>query len=131
MSVEFDWLDSEKTIMCYTARPPWNWKDYYRAVKISAFKMNNLGHQVDVVLDLHGSPSLPAGAVGHLRGVGKPTQASLSGKAVILGCPGDVEEQITRGKMRMLQTGNQTIYFTDSLEEAIALLHQPSESQER
>ncbi len=124
MGVEFDWLDTEKTIMQFTASPPWNWKDYYRAVKIAAFRMHNLGHQVDIILDLRRSNVLPAGAIGHLRGVGKPTHQNMTGRAVIVGVPLEIEQNLTPGGERVLRLGSQTVYFADSDIEALTLLHQ-------
>ena len=122
MGVDFDWLDEDKTIMRYVATSPWNWKDYYRAIKISAFRMHNLDHQVDVILDLRQSEKLPAGAVGHLRGFGKPPHKVVSGRAVILGVPPEIEQNLTGETGRILNMGSHTIYFADDEKEAIDLV---------
>lgn len=122
MGVSYDWYDDSQTVMVYTAEGDWNWNDYHKAVRMSLFSLHGLEHPVDMLLDLRGTDKTPAGAVAHLRSVGKRLHDNLSGRAVIVGLDDATARQLVGAGARMLQFGEQTLYFADTPDEAIALL---------
>ncbi|GAB4512549.1 MAG: hypothetical protein OHK0046_12250 [Anaerolineae bacterium] len=124
MPVEFHWHDdSTRSILIFTTEDPWNWNDFHKAVRMSLFSLHRLGHAVDTILDLRQSTRTPAGAVGHLRSVGKPTTPLISGRAAVVGLDAETEKSLLAGsKTRVLHLEKQTIYFVDTLDEALAHL---------
>ncbi len=122
MGFRFAWND-DRTLMRYIAEGDWNWNDYHKIVRASLFSLHNLGHSVDVIIDLRGGSRVPAGAQAHIRSFGKRQQPNLSGRAVVIGLDPAVEAQILGGaESRVLHVDDQTIFFADNDNEALALL---------
>lgn len=122
MGVEFRWDDDAKTLLRYVALGAWNWTDFHRAVRVATFALYNAGETVDVVFDLRGGHRLPAGAVGHLRTVGKKVHPRLSGRAAIIGLDAETRRQLAPDGSPLLALGDQRIYFAEDDAHALALL---------
>lgn len=91
MPVDFDWLNEEKTVMVYTIAGNWNWNDLHKNLRRSTLWWDDVEYPVEVIIDLSGSPKLPAGAVGHLRSIGVFQHANSPGRAVLVGVPLEVQ----------------------------------------
>lgn len=94
MPVDFVWDDAEKTVIRYRALGTWNWSDYHKMVRISTFHLDTLDHSVDTLFDLTGSTRMPAGAVGHLRMLGKADHAHRRPRAIIIGADETLQTQL-------------------------------------
>lgn len=123
MGVEFKWDNDARTRLRYVVAGAWNWTEFHRAVRVSIFALYNAGEAVDVILDLRGGDRLPAGAVGHLRTVGKKTHAKLTGRAVVIGLDEATIRQLIPGGGRVLVLGEQRIHFVADDAEALAVLN--------
>ena len=124
MGITYAWEDeNRKTVLRYTAEGDWNWNDYHKAVRMSLFMLHNLGHDVDVIIDLSGTGKIPAGAVAHVRSFGKRLNLHMTGNAVVIGMDATVEKSLLAGRdERVLRVGEQAIYFVDDNESAQAII---------
>jgi hypothetical protein len=94
MPFEFVWEDEAKTVVRYVAEGRWNWNDYHKIVRISTFSFESLDHKVEAVVDLRGGDGMPAGAVGHVRMMGKPSHRNRTARAIVLGVPPEVQRAL-------------------------------------
>ncbi|MFO7321345.1 MAG: hypothetical protein DIU68_006420 [Chloroflexota bacterium] len=121
MAFDFVWDDEARRVIRYRAMGQWNWNDFHRTVRVSTFHLDNLDHPVETVLDLRQSARTPAGAVGHLRSLGKKDHANRLPRAIVIGL--DAETQRALGAVDGVYRANeQLIRFVDSEEEAQAIL---------
>lgn len=128
MPVRYVWGDPEqKTVLRYLVEGQWNWNDYHKAVRMSLFALHGLDHDVDVVIDMTGTEKLPAGAATHIRSFGKRDNPCLTGRAIVIGMDAGFVQRLlgeTSESERVLQSGDQYIYFVDDEEAAQTLLDQ-------
>lgn len=124
MPVSFEWKDESKRAIVYIAAGDWNWKDYHQAVRAAAFSLTGVEHPVDSVIDLRASTrsGLPAGAAAHVRSFGRITQASLSGRAAVIGLPAEDIARLGAGPGKTLATADGVVKFVDSDAELETLL---------
>lgn len=94
MPVDFVWDDDARTVLRYRASGVWNWNDFHKTVKISTFQFDRLNADIDTIFDLRGSARMPAGAVGHLRTLGKPDHARRRPRAIVIGADDAVQAQL-------------------------------------
>lgn len=120
MGFRYHWDNDEHTILRYTAEPPWNWNDYHKTVRMASFSLHNLGHPVDVVIDLRQTQQLPGGAVAHVRTFGKRLHPNLSGRVVVIGLDEAVVRQVAQDGV--LQIEDQTVYFVKDEAEADTII---------
>jgi hypothetical protein len=121
MTVEIKWVDEDKTAICYVAMGDWNWNEFHKKVKISTFQLDRLEHDVDTVLDLTGSVRLPAGAVGHLRMLGKVDHPRRRPRAIIIGADAALQQQMG-AQDGVYATEGQLIHFVKDAQAARDLL---------
>lgn len=121
MAFDFVWDDDSRRVIRYRAIGQWNWNDFHRTVRVSTFHLDRLDQPVETVLDLRQSARTPAGAVGHLRSLGKQDHARRSARAVVIGLDAATQHQI--GAVDGVYTApDQLIRFVDSDDEARAVL---------
>lgn len=121
MPLDFVWDDDAKTVIRYRARGRWNWNDFHKTVRISTFQLDRLDHDVDTILDLSESERLPAGAVGHLRTLGKADHAHRLPRAIVVGADAAVQSQL--GAVDgVYRAEGQSLYFVANEDEAQRLL---------
>lgn len=94
MPIEIEWVDADNTAIRYRAIGQWNWNEFHKKIKISTFQLDRLEHDVDTILDLTGSSRIPAGAVGHLRMMGKADHPRRRPRAIIVGADAALQQQI-------------------------------------
>ncbi|NJO84505.1 MAG: hypothetical protein HC828_18190 [Blastochloris sp.] len=109
MTIEVAWADDDRTIMCCTMAGAWNWADFHRHYRRAGLRYDDAGGEVDVIFDFRGGP-LPAGAIGHLRSLGRPIHPNAAPRAVLVGVPDEVRERIS-GAGRTYQDAERTLYF--------------------
>lgn len=119
MGISFKW---DNGVLRYVAEDQWNWNDYHKAVRIASFSLNNVDHQVDVILDLSQSIKIPSGAVAHLRTLGKKDHPKLTGRGIIINLDHDTRRKLAGNDEDNFQIGEQTIYFVDNEAQAQILL---------
>ena len=125
MPVDYVWEDDDKTVIRYRVQGLWNWNDFHKTVRISTFQLDRLTHDVDTLLDLTGSAKLPAGAVGHLRTLGKADHARRRPRAIVIGAAAAQPQQV--GAVDgVYQAENQLLHFvpTDAAARELLLLWQ-------
>ena len=94
MPVDFVWEDDDKTVIRYRALGQWNWNDFHKTVRISTFQLERLDHAIETLFDLTGSSRLPAGAVGHLRTLGKADHERRRPRAIVIGADAALQRQV-------------------------------------
>ncbi len=121
MPVHFEWTDATKTVLRYRVEGQWNWNDLHKHLARAAFQMDSVDHPVDLLLDLRGSSQLPAGAVAHLRSVGKKQHRNSSERVIIVGLPREVAQRLA-GDTREYRIESRIIRFADTEAEISAIL---------
>lgn len=126
MRIQFDyeWYNDDKTVMRYAARDNWTWKDFHAAVHASVFAVQGQPHTVHTLIDFStgARARFPAGVRAHVHTFGKPLAPNLSGKAVVIGMPEDVLQQLGAAEKRHMTTANAEVYFVADEAAAQALL---------
>ncbi len=125
MPFRYEWKDSSKRVMRYSAEGDWNWKDYHHAARASTFTLSAVDHPVDCLIDLRGSgrQSLPAGLAAHVRSFGKKLAACLTGRALVIGMPKEGIAALRLNDENTLSTTDGTVKFVadePELEQALA-----------
>lgn len=92
--VDFVWEDPDRTVIRYRALGVWNWNDFHKVIRISTFQLDRLDHDVDTLFDLTASSRLPAGAVGHLRTLGKADHPRRRPRAIVIGADETLQRQV-------------------------------------
>ena len=126
MRIQFDyaWDNDAKTVMRYSARDNWNWKDYHAVVRASLFTIQSQPHPVHTLLDFSTGSRVrfPAGIGAHSQSFGKKLSPNQSGKAVVIGVPADALAKLGLGASAVLTTPDGEVHFVQSDAEARALL---------
>jgi hypothetical protein len=118
----YAWVDPEKTILRYTAREGWTWRDYHACARIATITLTPRETPIDILIDLTVSSWIPAGLAGHSRTFGKRLVPALSGRAAVIGLPDDALHALLPDGTRLLPTEDGQIYFAATEAEAIAQL---------
>jgi hypothetical protein len=126
MRIQFDygWHTDDQTVMRYSARDNWTWKDYHAVVHVSQFALGNANGPVHVLLDFSTGhrERFPSGLGAHARTFGKRTVDALSGKVVVVGVPEAALTPLGLSESRRLVTADGEAHFVDTLAEAETLL---------
>lgn len=69
MPIEYNWIDSEETILRVTYPSQWKWNDLYDIQKEINALLNTSSKSVALVHDLSRIRSLPPNAIGHIKNV--------------------------------------------------------------
>ncbi len=121
MAFRIAWDDDAKTVIRYVAEGNWSWKDLHGHVRLSTFALDRLDHPVESILDLSQSARMPAGAVGHLRSLGKQDHPNRRPRIIVIGVDREIQQQL--GAVDgIYQTREQLIHFVNNDAEAQAVL---------
>lgn len=122
MAVDFRWDDEAQTVLRYVALESWNWNDLYRQMRRSLLWLDRSEQPVaDRIIDFRAGGSLPAGAVAHLRSLGKATHPRTPARIILLGV--DEAVQHTLGAVNgVYETHDQQIRFAQTDAEVAAIL---------
>lgn len=118
----YQWVDPEKTILRYTAKPGWTWRDYHACARIATLVLTPRETPIDILIDLTGSERIPAGLPGHSRTFGKRLVPALSGRAAVVGLPAADLLALLPDGTGLLPTEDGQVYFANSEAEALAQL---------
>ncbi len=118
----YTWVDPEKTILRYTAKAGWNWRDYHACARVATIMLKPGQTPIDILIDLSASERIPSGMAAHGRTFGKRLVPALSGRAAVIGLPAaDLHTLIPDGS-GLLPTEDGQVYFAPSEVEAVAQL---------
>jgi len=119
----FKWVDVEKTILRYTAKPGWTWRDYHACARIATLTLTPRATPVDILIDLTASTRTPSGLAAHSRTFGEALVPALSGRAAVIGLPDEDLQVLVPDGTRVLpnQSGGE-VYFAATETEALAQL---------
>jgi hypothetical protein len=121
MGFDFSWDNADKTVIRYRAEGAWTWNDFHKHVRRSTFALDALERPVETIFDLGASARLPAGAIGHLRSIGKQDHAKRRPRAVVIGVPESLQAQLgARGGV--YESDGQLIHFVRDGAEARAVV---------
>jgi hypothetical protein len=118
----YTWANPEKTIMRYTAKPGWTWRDYHACARIATLNLASHPKPVDILIDLTASTRTPSGMAAHSRTFGQPLVPALSGRAAVIGLPDDDLKTLLPDGSRLLPTENGQVYFAATEADAFAQL---------
>lgn len=123
MSFDFHWDDDAKTVMRYVAAGAWNWNDFHKHMRRSRLVFDQVGHDqpIEAIIDLSGGAKLPAGAVGHLRSLGKDEHPQRTRRVVIIGVDAATQAQLG-AEDGAVQAAFALIRFVDSDDDARAVI---------
>jgi hypothetical protein len=123
MPLKIVWDDEAKTVIRYVAEGVWNWNDLHKHAKLATFGLNTVQHPVETIFDLSRSIRLPAGAVGHLRSLGKRDHPNRQPRILIIGVDPAVQQQLG-AQDGVYRAADQLIRFAADEAEAQRILAQ-------
>lgn len=118
----YQWANAEKTILRYSAKPGWTWRDYHACARVATLNLASRTTPVDILIDLTASERIPAGMAAHSRTFGQPLVPALTGRAAVIGLPDDALHALLPDGSRLMPTEAGQVYFAASEAEAIAQL---------
>lgn len=121
MSIEFHWDNDDKTVIRFVMAGDWNWNEFHKNLRRSTFWFDSAPPGVETIMDFRGSHRLPAGAMGHIRSLGKRIHPHGQDRVIIIGLDAAVAAPLG-GANRTYSDGQRLIRFVDSDEEAQAVL---------
>ncbi len=121
MGVDFQWDDEGQSVMRILAEGTWNWNDFHKNMRRATFWFDAVKHPVDMVIDLRGSTKLPAGALGHIRSLGKRIHPNGRDRVIMIGVDASIAEPLG-GAEGIYRDSEREIRFVASDEEAQAIL---------
>jgi hypothetical protein len=121
MPIEIHWQADDQMVLRIMATDPWNWKDFHKHMRVATFWLDKVDHGVDLLLDLRQSHKLPAGALGHIRSLGKAIHPNGRDRLVVVALDESIAGPLG-GKDGLYSDGTRLIRFVDSDEEAQAVI---------
>ena len=119
----YSWANPEKTILRYSAKPGWTWRDYHACARIATLTLTPRATPVDILIDLTASTRTPSGLAAHSRTFGQALVPALSGRAAVIGLPqADLEALVPDGSRILPNQSGGQVYFADTEAEALAQL---------
>ncbi len=85
MSIDFQWDNDEKTVIRFVAEDSWNWNDFHKNMRRATFWFDSVPHTVEMVIDLRATTKMPAGALGHIRSLGKRIHPHGRDRVILIG----------------------------------------------
>lgn len=119
MGIEVQWLDDDRTIICYGLQDPWNMDDLYTAIR-AGYNMSKGAPAIYIIYDFSHSRHLPANffsAVQHMRRM----RQSNARERVMIGAPPFVRS-MTRMFERLAPELAKGLYFVDNQAEALTYI---------
>ncbi len=121
MPVEFRWDNEEQTVIRFVATGLWNWNDFHKAMRRATFWLDSVSHSVETIIDLRAGVKLPAGALGHVRSLGKRIHPNGTDRAVLIGLEGSVAKPLG-GAEGVYRDGVRLLRFVATEDEALAVI---------
>lgn len=118
----YSWANPEKTILRYTAKPGWTWRDYHACARVATLNLASHTTPVDILIDLTDSTRIPSGMAAHSRTFGQPLVPILSGRAAVIGLPDEALKALLPDGTRLLPTESGQVYFAATEADALAQL---------
>lgn len=118
----YTWANAEKTILRYTAKPGWTWRDYHACARIATVNLASHTKPVDILIDLTASTRIPSGFAAHSRTFGQALVPALTGRAAVIGLPDDALKTLLPDGSRIMPTEAGQVYFAATEADAIAQL---------
>jgi hypothetical protein len=128
MTITFDWDNPQETVIRLRADGDWNWNDLHKNMRRAAFWLDASDGPVDLVLDLRGGSRLPAGALGHIRSLGKPIHPNGRPRLIIVGLDESVAGPLG-GDDGIYRQGEREIHFVSDDAAVAAILAQWGHAQ--
>ena len=113
MSFDVQWDNDEKTVLRFAAGERWDWNEFHKRMRLSQFMLDRVDHPVEAIIDLSQSVKMPAGAVGHLRSLGKQDHPNRTPRIVIIGVDPTLRQQLGSAD-GVYRTPTQLIRFVSS-----------------
>lgn len=128
MRIQFDynWYDQSKTVIQYSARDNWTWKDYHSVVRASLYTVQSQPNTVHTLIDFSTGQraKFPAGISAHAQTFGKKLTPNLSGNAIVIGASITALEQLGVAESRVLLTKDGEVRFIAGLDAVQQILVQ-------
>jgi len=135
VNVEARWDNPEQTILYFRIRDGWTWAELDQQLDAVEDLTRYLPYDVSAILDVQENPTLPGGSLflpdnlQHARSLLQRNQRR-HGAVIVVGA--DESIRMIFGCLRLIDSRiGWQVYFTDTLEEARAYLHQQQEPVQR
>lgn len=83
MGIDVEWVDKEKTILCFKYVGVWNWTEFHENVLQANQMKDSVEHTVDHIYDVTESAPLPRGAITQFYNLRKRAHPRL-GRLVLV-----------------------------------------------
>ena len=84
MPVRAEWGNNSKTIMRWTFEGAWKWEEYYNLRSSTNRQISDEKHNVDLIVDLTKSSTLPSGILTHGKNAVSVTPTNI-GMTILVG----------------------------------------------
>ncbi len=121
MPIQFAWDGDSQTVLRFLVTDPWNWNAFHKTMRLATFQLDGVDHPVEMVVDLRQSKKLPAGALGHVRSLGKATHPNARNRLLFIGLDESIAGPLG-GADGIYQRPDRLLRFVDSDKSAEAIL---------
>jgi hypothetical protein len=121
MPIELRWDNDDKTVIRLVATDSWNWNDFYKTMRQAATWFYAVLHPVELVIDLRGTTKMPAGALGHIRSLGKRIAPPGHDRVLLIGLESGLVQTLGGADGRY-SADDRLIRFVQTEDEAQAVL---------
>ena len=121
MPIDVRWDNDDKTVIRLVATDSWNWNDFHKRLRQAATWFYAVLHPVELVLDLTGTTKMPAGALGHLRSLGKRIAPQGRDRLLIIGLESGLAQTLGGADGRY-SPDDRLLRFVSTEDEAQAVL---------
>jgi len=77
MAIEVTWDNSDQTALYFHASETWDWQDFYRKTDELYTLVKSASQNIDVIMDLSTSTTLPGNALSHFQTVMRRTPRNV------------------------------------------------------
>ncbi|NDJ61905.1 MAG: hypothetical protein GYB67_12315 [Chloroflexi bacterium] len=71
MPVDMEWLDDDKTMLCFTFYDPWTLHEFFEVQQVALEAVSALDHKVHGIFDFHNSTAPPNHVISGFIGAGR------------------------------------------------------------
>lgn len=84
MNIQTNWLDSTtKNVILREFKGEWTWDDFAESQKEVSALLSSVEHTVHQIIDFSGTPTMPPGAIAHMRNSGRDMPENR-GKSIVV-----------------------------------------------
>jgi len=129
MAIQVQWLDAKQTILVHTFDVKWHIDEFYESIDQAHIMMTSVQHTVHSVLDFTRSVMNHGNRIQMVRYANKKAPSNIGHRIMIR--PSYLMRQLIPSLQRLNLDIIQGVHLTDTLDEAITLIHALEQYEKR